>query len=479
MVLRYFEWVRYYWPNTPIVSARRPAPLRPWYGAFTVGGRRVPRLPSRLGSLYDSTRKYIVKNMIFIKISHMKDVDLLQQALELSDPWKVISCAFSAPERRLDMEVDFPAGARFPCPKCGQLCPVHDTVKRTYRHIDFFHHKAYIVSREPRVACGDHGVLHIPVPWARPGSGFTLIFEGLVLYLAPHMAIRHVARLVGEHDTMLWRIIRKQVDGARKSSDHSHVRRMAFDETAGRRGHDYVTVAVDLDEKRVLFATPGKGSSCIGEAAKDLKAHGGRPALINTIACDMSAAFTAGIKRYFSRATLTYDRFHVTQLIIKAVQQTRREEQQECAWKRALLKGHHWSFVTNEANQTEKQKSAVAVASLPLLHLKTGRAYRLKLAFQDAYASGKGPLSRWCQWAGRSRLPAMVSAAKSIRKHWDGIVSWFETDVTSAIMEGYNSLFQSAKSRARGYRNNGYFIDMMYIIAGKLDFSARYPAHSI
>jgi transposase len=413
------------------------------------------------------------------KMLFMRDVDLLQQALELPAPWQMTSCSFSSEERHLDMTVDFKDGSRFKCPQCGEPCPVYDTSTKKYRHLDFFHHKAFISARVPRISCPQHGVLQASVPWARPGSGFTLYFEGLALFLAPHMAVKHLARLFGIHDTRLWRMIRSLVEEARAMVDHSTVRRMAFDETAGRRGHDYITVSVDLDNKRVLFATPGKGGDCIESATHDLRQHGGDPNAITTVACDMSAAFTSGIKLHLPNAALTYDRFHVTQLVINAVQETRREEQQDSLWKRILLKGHSWSLVTNEKDQTERQKEGIAAITLPSLHLKTGRAYRLKLAFQDAYAQGEDQLKAWCQWAKRSRLPAMVSAAQSICRHWAGIVSWYNTNVTSAIMEGYNSLFQAAKSRARGYRNNQYFIDMMYLIGGKLDYAAKYPTHSI
>ena len=72
----------------------------------------------------------------------------------------------------------------------------------------------------------------------------------------------------------------------------------------------------------------------------------------------------------------------------------------------------------------------------------------------------------------------MVRAAKTIRSHWDGVVRWFESDITSAIMEGFNSVFQAAKSRARGYRNHVYFIDMIYLIAAKLDFRASLSPHT-
>jgi transposase len=409
----------------------------------------------------------------------MSDTKIFQSALGLSKPWTVTSVDLTTAERRLDIRVDFEPGAKFACPHCGKLGVVHDTTEKVYRHLDFFEHKTFLTARVPRCICPEHGVTQVNVPWSRPGSGFSLMFEGMVLMLSPHVAMKHLARYVGEHDTRLWRLVRSNVEEARSRADYSHVTRMAFDETATRRGHNYVTVAVDLDGNRVVFATPGKDSSCIGAAAQDLKKHGGDPNKVTTVACDMSVAFTKGIGEYLPKATITYDRFHVTKLVVDAVQQTRRDEQAEGGWKRQILKGNSWAVVTNEENQTERQRSGIKAITLKSLHLKTGRAYTLKLGFQTAYDCGKRKLSDWCSWASRSRLPRMVEVARSIRNHWDGVVSWFETDVTSAIMEGYNSLFQSAKSRARGYRNDNYFIDMIYLIAGKLEFTAVYPTHSL
>ncbi len=408
----------------------------------------------------------------------MRDTELFQLALGLIPPWQVKASSFDAAGKRLDLSVDFPDGSQHPCPTCGKPSAVYDSDEKRWRHLDFFQHQAYLVARVPRVWCQEHGVHQVAVPWARPESKFTLLFEGLILAMAPHMAVKHIARLVGEHDTRIWRIIRYHVREARARADHSKVKRLAIDETAARRGHDYVTIAVDIDQRRVLFACRGKDASCIASAAVDLRAHGADPLAVTDVACDMSAAFTKGVTDHLPNAAITYDRFHVTKLIIEALEETRREEQREGGWQRVLLKGNHWALVRNPENQTDEQAMAVDVVAMPMLKLKTGRAYRLKLAFQEAYAHGPRQLERWHHWAVRSRLPAMVRAAKTIRSHWDGVVRWFESDITSAIMEGFNSVFQAAKSRARGYRNHDYFIDMIYLIGAKLDFRATLMPHT-
>ncbi len=140
----------------------------------------------------------------------------------------------------------------FACPGCGAAdCPAHDTERMTWRHLNFFQHQAYLHARVPRVRCVRCGVKKIGVPWAREGGGFTLLFEALVMALVSAMPVNAVARLVGEHDTRLWRVIHHYVERARARADLAAVTRVAIDETAARRGHHYISLFVDIDRARV------------------------------------------------------------------------------------------------------------------------------------------------------------------------------------------------------------------------------------
>jgi hypothetical protein len=124
----------------------------------------------------------------------MRDIDLFQLALGLVPPWMVVDAKFDADQKRLDIEIDFKTGGRFACPKCGKAdCPVHDTVKKTWRHLNFFQHEAFLHARVARIDCPDCGVRLINVPWARPGSGFTLLFEALVMALVKDMPVAAAA----------------------------------------------------------------------------------------------------------------------------------------------------------------------------------------------------------------------------------------------------------------------------------------------
>jgi transposase len=207
----------------------------------------------------------------------MRDISLLQQVLGLTPPWTVSRADFDPEAHRLDIQIDFAPGSRF-------ACPAYDTERKTWRHLNFFQHQAYLTARVPRIRCDACGIKTVTVPsWARPGSGFTLLFEALVMTMLSAMPVAAVARIVGEHDTRLWRVVHYYVDQARARADASEVTRIAIDETAARRGHDYITLFADIDQARVLFATEGKDAGTVAAFADDLAAHGGDPEAIEEV----------------------------------------------------------------------------------------------------------------------------------------------------------------------------------------------------
>jgi transposase len=161
------------------------------------------------------------------------DSDLFQQALGLREPWSVVGVNFDGEARRLELVLDFAKGARFACPECARPdCTVHDTEQKTWRHLDFFQHQAFLTARVPRVRCPEHDVRQVKLAWARPGSGFTLLFEALAMALCQQMPVRAVAGLVGEHDTRVWRIVHHYVERALAQQDLSGVERVGVDDTS-------------------------------------------------------------------------------------------------------------------------------------------------------------------------------------------------------------------------------------------------------
>ena len=174
-------------------------------------------------------------------IRRMTPEELFSAALGLSPQWRVSQCRFEGEPKRLELCLEHVPGEHFECPHCKALCPIHDTIERGWRHLNFFQYRCELVAKVPRTWCRKDGVHQVQVPWAREGSGFTLMMEALMMLLCAEMPVDAMADLLGEHDTRLWRVLMHYVEQAHAKSDWSAVRRIAVDETSARRGHRYVT----------------------------------------------------------------------------------------------------------------------------------------------------------------------------------------------------------------------------------------------
>jgi len=402
----------------------------------------------------------------------MHETELFQLALGLTAPWFVCGCAFDPDQRRLEIQIDFTPGGEFACPVCGQGGrKAYDTEHKRWRHLNFFEHRCDLAVRTPRVQCDKCGVHLVDVAWSRPGSGFTLLFEAFVMMLARQMPVAAAAQIVGEHDTRLWRLVQHHVDEVRAAETWEEVKAVGIDETSRKSGHNYISVVVDMDRSRVLYATEGKDATVVEAFRQELEAHKGKAEQVAEACCDMSPAFIKGLGSQFENASLTFDKFHVMKLLSAAVDEVRRQEQKQ----RPELKGSRYVWLFNPQNLKAEYAKLLAELSLPKLNLKTARAYQIRLNFKQFYNQdpvfAEEFLQRWYFWATHSRLEPMIKAARTIKQHWAGVLRWFESGITNGILEGINSLIQAAKAKARGYRSTRYLITMVYLIAGKLEFN--------
>jgi transposase len=220
------------------------------------------------------------------------------------------------------------------------------------------------------------------LPWARPGSGFTLLFAALLVALLAQMPVKAVADLVGEHDTRLWRLLHHHVEAARAKLDLAKVTQIGVDETSAKRGQDYVSLFVDLDapKPRVIFATEGRDHTTVERFAEDLAAHGGDPAGVRDVSADMSPAFEKGVRASLPGAYLTYDRYHLVSHATKAVDEVRRAE----AKTHPELKGTRYVWLKRPEHLTVKQAATLQGLTPASVGLGTARAYRWRLGF-DAF----------------------------------------------------------------------------------------------
>jgi transposase len=407
-------------------------------------------------------------------IASMDELSLFSLALGLAKPWKVADLKFSKEDGRLDLWLDFAKGAKFPCPSCPDTPEgeVHDTQDRTWRHLNFFQYETYLHARVPRIRCGTCGVKQVEVPWARPGSGFTLLFELLVLSLSREMSVAAVAELTSEHANRLWRILGHYVERARQEVDLDGFKRLGIDEFSLRKGQVYMTAFSDLDASRVVFLAEGRKKGVVGEFIEDLETRGVDPGQIEVVCCDMWDPYLNGIGTHLHEARVVFDRFHVMAQMNMALETVRRREQQE----NVVLKKSRFLWLKNPANLTTGQEARLK--SLKRLDLKTARAYQIKLAlarFWEFRHPGRAIayLRRWYYWATHSRLEPVIRAARTIKCYWKGVVSYLDARVTNGVVEGLNSKIKTAMKRAYGFKHVEYLRTIVYLIAGRLTFN--YP----
>ena len=395
------------------------------------------------------------------------NIVLFTAALGLQHPWTVSKVEFNSDKGQLDLYISRERGSKHLCPKCETECNVHDTQARTWRHLNFFQYRAYIHCDTPRIKCPTHGVLQVETPWSRPGSGFTLLFEAFVVELSKVMPVNSLAKTIHEHDTRIWRVINHYVAEARQKQDFSKVARVGIDETSSKRGHNYVSVFIDLDESSVLYATEGKDAKTVESFKEDLQEHNGEPENVKDFCCDMSPAFIKGVEENFPHAAVTFDKFHVMKIVNEAVDQVRRQEQLENKY----LKGTRYIWLKNPDNLTTKQNNQLQ--SLSKMKSKTARAYSIKLSLQEFWSiedpdTAEVYLKKWYFWATHSRLEPVKEAAYTIKRHWDGIIQYATSRINNGILEGINSLIQATKRKARGYRNTKNLITIIYLTCSNL-----------
>ena len=390
---------------------------------------------------------------------------LFSAALQLTPEWKVTACQLDRAAHRLTLKLDFTPGSKFCAPGAAHqlLCPVHDTVEKTWRHLDFFQYQTELVARVPRVTTPEGSVVQVEVPWARPGSGFTLLFEAWAMLLCAEMPVQEAGRLLGEEDTRLWRLVAHYVEAAQARRDWSQVRRLLIDETSARRGHRYVTNVVDADTRELLFMTEGRDAAAVAAFVAELRAHGGTPEQIELISMDMSPAYRKGAREHLPQARIVFDRFHLMQMAGQALDEVRKELRREGA----ELTGGLWALRGNAWTRTEEQLALRQ--QLCRQYPKLGRALMLRETLQDILA-GEDPeaLRWWVTRARRSRLQPFRKLADSVMEHWDGIVAFLETRVTNGVIEAVNGLLQLAKRLARGFRSFRNFRLMALLKAGRL-----------
>ena len=401
---------------------------------------------------------------------------LFATALGIEAPWFVKSVEFDEAARLLTIAIDFQRGTRFAVAEQAGLHPVHDTVTKTYRHLNFFQHECHLQVRTPRVTLPDGAVRQVEPEFAGRLAGFTLLFEALILMLSQQMPFAAVARLVGESAYRVQQVCERYVELALAKADFSAVTSLAIDETSRAKGHDYITLAADPVERRVVSVTEGRDAGALRRIADDLATHGCPAEQIGSVSIDMSPAFIKGCAEHLPEARITFDKFHVVWHASTAVDRMRRIEQRTDK----SLKGLRWSLLKDRARLTPAAAADLDALVSRMTTVRTARAWSYKEQLRAILERKqinvvRSMLEHWCTCVMRSKVEPMKEVASLIRRHLEGIVAWAQTRQTNGFLEALNGLFQAAKRRARGFTRLTTIRTVIFLIAGKLDFSPVNP----
>lgn len=419
---------------------------------------------------------------------------MFAKLLDLGEEWRMVGVSFEESRKEFTMKVE-ETHQLWEGESLREGGPVscYDHVdERKWRHLNVFGCECVIECRLPRGQKAGGVVYRVTPPWEGKNKHFTKEFEAFALALMREMPTSRAGEILGEWDTRMWTMLHGHVEAARAKILMGDVRAIGVDEMSRAKGHHYVTVFADMEERKVVFATPGKDATTWEAFRQDLEAHGGKASSIEEVSMDMSPAYIKGARDQCQQAAVVFDKFHVVFNANEAVNKVRKlERKMGSSQQRDQIEGTMWLFRKNPENWSEKDWERYD--RIDLESLRTGQAYSMRLSLQSIYekapskSAARHRFKEWITWVRKAvtrakdgLLMPMRRLADMVESHLDGIVAHWERKTTNAYMEGLNSVFSAVKRKARGYRTERYLINMLYFVAGKLPIPmANYNAQPI
>jgi transposase len=372
-------------------------------------------------------------------------------------------------------------GERGRCGVCRRRCPGYDRGqgRRRWRALDLGTVRAVLEADAPRVRCAEHGPTVAAVPWARHGAGHTYGFDDTVAWLAVQCSKTAVCELL----RIAWRsvgaiVARVWADAERRHDRFDGLRRIGIDEISYKRGHRYLTVVVDHDSGRLVWAAPGRDKATLRRFFDALGE--GRSAQISQVSADAADWIADVVAERCPNAVRCADPFHVVRWATEALDEERRR-----AWNSARgavdrrragratgharqLKHARYALWKNPEDLTDHQRDKLAW--IAKTDPRVYRAYLLKEGLRHVFAvkgeDGKQALERWVSWARRCRLPAFVDLQRRIVKHRAAIDAALEHGLSQGLIESTNTKIRLLTRLAFGFRSPEALIALAMLALG-------------
>ena len=362
------------------------------------------------------------------------------------------------------------------CGVCARRCPGFDQGegRRRWRALDLGTLKAFVEADVPRVRCPEHGVVVVAVPWARHGARHTRGFDDTAAWLAVHTSKQAVSQLLRVAWETVGRVVTRVTADAEAACDRfDGLRRVGIDEISYKRGHKYLTVVVDHDAGRLVWAAPGRDAATLSRFFDALGPE--RCAKVRLVSADAAEWIALTVAARCPQAVLCADPFHVVKWATDALDEVRRE-----VWNTARkggevalageLKGARWALWKNPEDLTRRQRGKLAwIARV------NGRLYRayllkeqLRLVFKLKGVRATVLLEAWLGWARRCRIPAFVKLAKTITAHRSSIQAALTEGLSNGLVESTNTKIRLLTRVAFGFRSPNALIALAMLSVGGL-----------
>lgn len=366
------------------------------------------------------------------------------------------------------------------CADCGtRVHARYDTRPREWRHTDLGEMRVVLRYGLRRLACPKCGSPKTErVPWAAHAAWHTYDFEDLVAYHAQQTSTTRAAELMRVSWPTVGEIVRRVVARKLPPDILDGVRRIGIDELSYRKHHEYVTVVVDHDRRRVVWSAPGKSGDTVRAFFAALGAE--RTKQLELVSIDMSSAYIAAVKECAPHARVAFDRFHVQRLAQDALDEVRRALQRELEpdsdARRAMKKTR---FVLQKRTRNMTGMDAFKLADVARENAPLYRAYLMKEKLATLLdtvdpSAARTMLHAWCNATVRSRVAPFVRAARTIRKHIDGIVAYVETGLNNGRVEGLNGKIRVLTRRAFGFHDVWSLLSMITLCCSGLQLTPRH-----
>jgi len=403
----------------------------------------------------------------------MRDKELYSQILNIKEPWIITEVILDREKKTVIIELELTQKAIGICPRCNEPCPGYDHRVQRWRHLDTCQYQTIIEAKVLRVNCQQHGILTIKTPWAEDNSGYTALFEAIIIDWLKEASIKAIA----EQFRMSWNavdgIMQRAIERGLAKRDLKEIKNIGVDETSYQKRHEYVTVVTDRDKRKVLHIEDDHTIESLDGFFEQLTDE--QKAGIESVSMDMWPAYIHSVKQHVPGAEekIGFDKFHVAQQLGKAVDTVRKIENRKLlAQGQDSLKGTKYQWLTNPKNMLNEKWNEFSV--LRKSTLKTARAWAIKEAAMGLWnyvnkAWAKKAWKAWYSWAIRSRLNSVKKVARMIDKHLWGILNAIVLGMTNAHAEGINSRIQHIKKMASGFRNRQRFKNAIYFHLGDLE----------